>query len=80
MKTYGIGLYRLMYSTGQLHASAALPPGKDRRRLGLDDLEKRKILPLPGFELLPCAGQSPYVLSYPWSLTVLAVIAALLYQ
>jgi hypothetical protein len=48
--------------SGQLHAQAALPPGKEPPgthwiggwvgpRAGMDDLEKRKFLTLPGLEL-----------------------------
>jgi hypothetical protein len=41
------------------------------RRAGLDDVEKRKILTLPGLELLPLVrpahSQSLYRLSYPGS-------------
>jgi hypothetical protein len=55
--------------SGQLHAPAALPPGKEPTgthwieswmdpRTGLDDVERRKILPLPGLEIQPVA--SPY--------------------
>jgi hypothetical protein len=40
-------------------------------RTGLDNLERRKILPLPGFELGPLGrlarSQSLYALSYPGS-------------
>jgi hypothetical protein len=50
--------------SGQLHAPAALPPGKEPPgthwiggwlcpRTGLDEVEVRKILPLPGLELRP---------------------------
>jgi hypothetical protein len=50
--------------SGQLHASAALPPGKQPPgthwiggwvgpRAGVDDMEKRKFLTLPGLELWP---------------------------
>jgi hypothetical protein len=35
-------------------------------RTGLDDVEKRKFLPLPGLEfVLPACSQSLYRLSYP---------------
>jgi hypothetical protein len=50
--------------SGQLHAPSALPPGKEpprthwlggwvSPRAGLHDVEWRKILTLPGLELLP---------------------------
>jgi hypothetical protein len=50
--------------SGQIHATAALPPGKEPPgtrwigswvgpRSGLDDVEKRKYLILPGLELRP---------------------------
>jgi hypothetical protein len=50
--------------SGQLHAPAALPPGKEPQvphwiggwvdlRASLDDLEKRKLLTLPGLKLRP---------------------------
>jgi hypothetical protein len=50
--------------SGQLHAQAVLPPGKALPdspsvagwvgpRTGLDDVERRKVLPLPGLELGP---------------------------
>jgi hypothetical protein len=45
--------------SGQLHASAALPPRKmssvslDRRLGGLDKVERRKLLPLTGLKLRP---------------------------
>jgi hypothetical protein len=44
-------------ASGKLHSPAALPPKKkpryplDRRLGGLDDVERRKLLPLPEFEL-----------------------------
>jgi hypothetical protein len=68
--------------SGQLHASAALPPEKqppvpigyeDRwaPEPGQDDMEKKKFLPLPGLELWPfdrpARSQSLYRLSYPGS-------------
>jgi hypothetical protein len=49
--------------SGQLHAPAALPPGKSPRypvdpRVGLDDMEKWKFFTLPGLELpLPLVVQ-----------------------
>jgi hypothetical protein len=69
-----------MEVSGQLHAPAALPPGKEPPgahwiggwvdlRAGLDDLEKRKFLALPGLELRPLGrpvrSQSLYRLRYP---------------
>jgi hypothetical protein len=53
-----------MEVSGQLHAPAALPPGETAPgtqwiggwvgpRAGLDDVEKRKFLTLPGLELRP---------------------------
>jgi hypothetical protein len=50
--------------SGQLHAPAGLPPGKSSSgthwiegrmgpRVGLDNVVRRKILPLPGLELWP---------------------------
>jgi hypothetical protein len=53
-----------MEASGQLHAPAALPPGERAPgthwiggwvgpRTGLDDMEKRNVLALPGLELLP---------------------------
>jgi hypothetical protein len=53
-----------MEATVQLHALAALPPRKEPPvthwiggsvgpRAGLDAVEKKKILPLPGFEPRP---------------------------
>jgi hypothetical protein len=69
--------------SGQLHAPAALPPGKGSPgthwiggwlgpRAGLDDMEKRKFLTLPGLELRPLGrparNQSLYRLRYPGSL------------
>jgi hypothetical protein len=66
--------------SGQLHAPTALPPGKDPPpvsigwvvpRAGLDDLEKRKFLTLPGLELRPLGrpaySQALYRLRYPGS-------------
>jgi hypothetical protein len=74
----------LVEVSGQLHAPAALTPprGKSVRypldsRLGgptagLDDMEKKKILPPPGLELRPLGrsarSQSLYRLRYPGSL------------
>jgi hypothetical protein len=69
----------LLEVSGQLHAPVALSPRKspqytlDRRldgpRAGLDDVEKRKCLTLPGLELWPLSrpahNQSPYRLHYP---------------
>jgi hypothetical protein len=44
-----------MEVSGQFHAEAALTQGKDRTlvgpRTGLDDVERRKLLPLQGLEL-----------------------------
>jgi hypothetical protein len=66
-----------MEVSGQLHAPAALPPGKKPPvpiekvgpRAGLDYLEKRKFLILPGHERRalgrPARSQSLYRLSYP---------------
>jgi hypothetical protein len=64
--------------SGQLHAPAALPPGKTPgthwiggwvgHRVGLDDVEMRKFLILPGLELRslarPGSSQSLYRLRY----------------
>jgi hypothetical protein len=62
--------------SGQLHAPAALPPGERApgahwtgggldSRAGLDDVEKRKFLILPGLELRPLGrparSQSLYI-------------------
>jgi hypothetical protein len=74
MKAYG-GV------SGQFHAPAALPLGKEPGthwirgwvdpRAGLDDVEKRKFLTLPGLELRPLCraarSQSLYRLRYPGS-------------
>jgi hypothetical protein len=57
--------------SGQLHASAALPPGERTPgthwiggwvdlRAGLEDLEKRKFLNLPGLELRPLDRPARY--------------------
>jgi hypothetical protein len=65
--------------SGQLRAPAALPRGKSVRysldrswvgpRVGLDDMEKRKFLTVPGLELRPlgrpACSQTLYRLSYP---------------
>jgi hypothetical protein len=71
-----------MEVSGELHAPAALPPGKEppgtycvggwvNPRAGLDHLERRKFLTLPGLELRPlrrpARSQSLYRLSYPGS-------------
>jgi hypothetical protein len=68
-----------MEVSGQLHTPAALPPeerasgtlwigGGVDPRAGLDDLEKRKFLTLPGLELRPLGrparSQSLYRLRY----------------
>jgi hypothetical protein len=68
-----------MKVSGQLHAPAALPPGKQPPgthwiggwvgpRACLDDLDKRKFLTLPGLELRPFSrparSQSLYRLRY----------------
>jgi hypothetical protein len=64
--------------SGQLHAPAALRRGKTHwiggwvdPRAGLDDMEKRKFLTLPGLELRPIGrparSQSLYQLRYPGS-------------
>jgi hypothetical protein len=65
--------------SGQLHVPAALPPGERASathwirgwvdpRAGLDDMEKRKFLILPGLELRilgrPARSQSLYRLRY----------------
>jgi hypothetical protein len=65
--------------SGQLHTLAALPPGERAPgthwiggsvgpRAGLDDMEKRKFLTLPGLELRPLGrpsrSQSLYRLRY----------------
>jgi hypothetical protein len=75
-----VSLTSALLGGGQLQAPAALPPRKELpgthwiggwvgSRVGLDDVEKRKILTLPGFELrplgLPARSQSLYRLSYP---------------
>jgi hypothetical protein len=71
-----------MEVSGQLHAPTALPFGKRASgthwiggwvdpRAGLDDVEKRKFLSLPGLEprplFRPARSQSLYRLSYPGS-------------
>jgi hypothetical protein len=63
-----------MEVSGQLHAPTALPPRKESPegwvgpRAGLDDVEERKFLILPGLELRPLArptrSQSLYRLRY----------------
>jgi hypothetical protein len=67
--------------SGQLHTPAALPRAKSPMShwiegwidpsFGLEDLEKRKFLTLPGLELLPLGrpghSQSLYRLRYPGS-------------
>jgi hypothetical protein len=68
--------------SGQLHAPATLPPGKQTPgilwigdwvapRVGLEDMEKRIFLTLPGLELRtlcrPARNQSLYRLRYPGS-------------
>jgi hypothetical protein len=63
--------------SGQLHAPAALPPGTHwiggwvDPRAGLDDVEKRNHLTLPGLELRSLGrrarSQSLYRLRYPGS-------------
>jgi hypothetical protein len=46
--------------SGQLHASAALPPvGWMGRRGGLNDFEKRKFLALPGLDLRLLSRPAP---------------------
>jgi hypothetical protein len=68
-----------MELSGQLHALAALPPGKAADthwleewvslRAGLDAVEKKNLLPLLGIE--PWASNPPlYRLSYPDSIKV----------
>jgi hypothetical protein len=72
-----------MEMSGQLHAPAALTPGKSPPdthwiggwvgpRNGLEDVKKRKFLTLPGLELWslgrPACGQSLHRLRYPGSL------------
>jgi hypothetical protein len=67
-------------SDDQIHAPAALPPGKEPPAThwigdwmdplaGLDDMEKRKFLTLPGLEFRPLSrpalSQSLYQLRYP---------------
>jgi hypothetical protein len=67
---------------GQLHALAALPPGEGAPgtqwiggwmdlTVGLNFMEKRKLLTLPGLEIRPLGrptrSQSLYRLSYPGS-------------
>jgi hypothetical protein len=71
-----------MKVSGQLHAPAALPRGKKSPgthwiggwvdpRAGLDDVEKRKFLTLPGLKPRPLGrparDQSLYRLRYPGS-------------
>jgi hypothetical protein len=66
--------------SGELHAPPALPPGERapgiywvggwvKLRAGLDDVEKREFLTLPGLELRPVCrparSQSIYRLHYP---------------
>jgi hypothetical protein len=66
--------------SGQFHEMAALHPGKEHPhthwiggwvgpRGGLDDVEKRKLLPLLGLEFQsldrPASSQSLYQLGYP---------------
>jgi hypothetical protein len=60
--------------SGQLHAPAALPPGKSPwyplyRKLGLDEMEKWKLLTLSELEPRPLSrparSQSLYRLRYP---------------
>jgi hypothetical protein len=58
--------------SGELQAQAALPPGERAPGIlwiGLDDVEKRKLLTLPGLELGrlggPARSQSLYRLRYP---------------
>jgi hypothetical protein len=78
--------------SGQLHTQATLPPGRsslcplDRRfdgpQSGLDDVEKRKFLTLPGLKLRPLGrparSQSLYRLSYPGSyLTIRSIPTSL---
>jgi hypothetical protein len=68
--------------SGQLHAPADLPPvgkvivthwieGWVDHRAGLDDVEKRKLLTLPGLKLRPLSrparSQALYRLRYPGS-------------
>jgi hypothetical protein len=68
--------------SGRLHAPAALPPGKRAPasnwiegwvdpRAGLDDVEKRNFLTLPGLEMPPLGRPSPsqslYGIRYPGS-------------
>jgi hypothetical protein len=58
--------------SGQLHTPAAVPSGGwVGPSAGLDDLEKRKFLTLPGLELRllgrPARSQSLYHLRYPGS-------------
>jgi hypothetical protein len=70
--------------SGQIHVPAALLPGNGERapgthwiggwvdpRAGMDDVERRKFLTLPGLELrpigLPARNQSLYRLRYPGS-------------
>jgi hypothetical protein len=88
MKAYGeVAVYIHIFLTsalfkvsGQLHAPAALPPGKEPPRThwiggwvgpraGLDDVWKRKFLTLAGLELLtlghPGRSQSLYRVRYP---------------
>jgi len=60
-----------MENSGQIHAPASLPPGEiatDKHwlgswvgtRAGLDVVEKRKFLPLPGIELWPYSSKPNY--------------------
>jgi hypothetical protein len=66
-----------MEVSGQLHAPAGLPPGKKAHstywiggwvgtRAGLDDVEKRKFLTLPGLELqLVASRYTDYAIPAP---------------
>jgi hypothetical protein len=78
--------------SGQIHAPGKEPPadthwleGWVSPRVGLDDVEKRKLLPLLGLELRPlhrpARSQSLYRLRYPhFSCTVLKVLVSRLLQ
>jgi hypothetical protein len=62
--------------SGQLHAPAALPPGKEPPgthwiggwvdlRAGLNEMEKRKFLTLPGLELRPLGRPAHKLVAIP---------------
>jgi hypothetical protein len=73
--TYSWPRYQLEVS-GQLHAPVALPLGEQSSthwiggwvdpRTDLDDVEKRQILPIPGFELRPLGRPARSANPAPW--------------